>query len=37
MSFGGVDKDELGDGVQVALSAMTMLTVLQSEDYALLP
>jgi intracellular sulfur oxidation DsrE/DsrF family protein len=37
MSFGGVDKDELADGVQVALSAMTMLTVLQSEDYALLP
>jgi intracellular sulfur oxidation DsrE/DsrF family protein len=37
MSFGGVDKNELADGVQVALSAMTMLTVLQSEDYALLP
>ena len=37
MSFGGVDKKELADGVQVALSAMTMLTVLQSDDYALLP
>jgi intracellular sulfur oxidation DsrE/DsrF family protein len=37
MSFGGVDKNELADGVKVALSAMTMLTVLQSDDYALLP
>lgn len=37
MSFGGIDKNELADGVQVALSAMTMLTVLQSDGYALLP
>ena len=37
MSFGGMDKNELADGVQVALSAMTMLTVLQSDGYALLP
>ena len=37
MSFGGTDKNELADGVQVALSAMTMLTVLQSDGYALLP
>lgn len=36
-SFSGVDKNELTDGVQVALSAMTMLTVLQSDGYALLP
>ena len=36
-SFGGVDKNELADGVQLALSAMTMLTVLQSDGYALLP
>jgi len=36
-SFSGVDKNELADGVQVALSAMTMLTVLQSDGYALLP
>jgi intracellular sulfur oxidation DsrE/DsrF family protein len=37
MSFGGIGKNELADGVQVALSAMTMLTVLQSDDYVLLP
>ena len=37
MSFGGIEKNELADGVQVALSAMTMLTVLQSDGYALLP
>lgn len=37
ISFGGVEKSELADGVQVALSAMTMLTVLQSDGYALLP
>ena len=37
MTFGGIDKNELADPAQVALSAMTMLTVLQSEGYALLP
>jgi intracellular sulfur oxidation DsrE/DsrF family protein len=37
MAFGGIDKSELAGPAQVALSAMTMLTVLQSEGYALLP
>lgn len=37
MGFRGIAKDELADSVEVALSAMTMLTVLQSEGYALLP
>ena len=37
MSFGGVGKDEITDVAQVALSAMTMLTVLQNDGYALLP
>ncbi len=37
MTFGGIDKSELAGPAQVALSAMTMLTVLQSEGYALLP
>ena len=37
MAFGGVKKDELAMPVQVALSAMTMLTVLQNDGYALLP
>lgn len=37
LAFGGVDRDELASPVKVALSAMTMLTVLQSEGYALLP
>lgn len=37
LTFGGVDKSELVDQVQVALSAMTMLTVLQNDGYALLP
>lgn len=36
MSFGGFEKDELASNVEVALSAMTMLTVLQSDGYALL-
>ena len=36
MTFGGVDKNELAEPAQVALSAMTMLTVLQSDGYALL-
>ena len=37
MTFGGIDKSELSEPAQVALSAMTMLTVLQSEGYSLLP
>ncbi len=36
MAFGGVEKQELIDDAQVALSAMTMLTVLQTEGYSLL-
>ncbi len=36
MAFGGVAKEELVDSANVALSAMTMLTVLQSDGYALL-
>ena len=37
MAFGRIDKNELASPIKVALSAMTMLTVLQSEGYALLP
>ena len=37
MAFGKIQKSELASPVKVALSAMTMLTVLQSEGYALLP
>jgi intracellular sulfur oxidation DsrE/DsrF family protein len=37
MAFGGIVKSELANSVQTALSAMTMLTALQSEGYALLP
>ena len=37
MTFGGIVRNELTGGVQVALSAMTMLTILQSDGYALLP
>jgi intracellular sulfur oxidation DsrE/DsrF family protein len=37
LAYAGISKDALIDGVKVALSAMTMLTVLQSEGYALLP
>ena len=36
MSFGGVHKHELASPAKVALSAMTMLTVLQNDGYALL-
>ena len=36
MMFGGFNKSELANPVKVALSAMTMLTVLQSDGYALL-
>ncbi len=37
MAFRGVERSELADPVKVGLSAMTLLTVLQSEGYALLP
>jgi len=37
MVFGGVEKGELASQADVALSAMTMLTVLQNDGYALLP
>jgi intracellular sulfur oxidation DsrE/DsrF family protein len=37
LAFGGVEKSELVPQVKVALSAMTMLTVLQNDGYALLP
>lgn len=37
MAFGGVEKSELTSQAEVALSAMTMLTVLQNDGYALLP
>ncbi len=36
MAFAGVDKDELVEPAEVALSAMTILTVLQSDGFALL-
>jgi intracellular sulfur oxidation DsrE/DsrF family protein len=36
MTFGGFEKNEFASPVNVALSAMTMLTVLQSDGYALL-
>lgn len=37
MAFGGIEKGELSSPARVALSAMTMLTVLQNDGYALLP
>ncbi len=37
MAFGSVEKNELASPVKVALSAMTMLSVLQADGYALLP
>jgi len=37
MAFGGIQKSELASPIKVALSAMTMLTVLQADGYALLP
>ena len=37
MRFRGIAKKELASPVQVGLSAMTMLTVLQNKGYALLP
>ncbi len=37
MYFGRIKKSELAEPVELALSAMTMMTVLQSEGYALLP
>ncbi|MDH3612059.1 MAG: DsrE family protein [Gammaproteobacteria bacterium] len=36
MAFGGFEKSELASPAKIALSAMTMLTVLQTEGYALL-
>ncbi len=36
MAFGGFEKTELASVARIALSAMTMLTVLQSDGYALL-
>ena len=37
MAFGEIAKDELLSPVKVGLSAMTMLTYLQADGYALLP
>lgn len=37
LAFGGFARNKLTGGVQVGLSAMTMLTILQSDGYALLP
>jgi intracellular sulfur oxidation DsrE/DsrF family protein len=37
MGFRGIGGDELASAVKVALSAMTMLALLQSDGYALLP
>ena len=37
MGFSGISKGELASPVKVALSAMTMMTVLQSDGYALIP
>ena len=37
MGFSGISKSELAPPVKVALSAMTMMTVLQSAGYALIP
>ena len=35
--FGGIPKSDLASPVKVALSAMTMMAVLQSDGYALIP
>ena len=37
MAHIGLEKDDLAGGVKVALSAMTMLTLLQADGFALLP
>ena len=37
MGFAGLTKSDLASPVKVALSSMTMLTVLQSDGYALIP
>lgn len=37
MRFASIDKSELASPAKLALSAMTMLTVLQADGYALLP
>lgn len=36
-AFSGINKDELSSEISLALSAMTMLTLLQQEGYALIP
>lgn len=37
MVHSGIRKNELASGVQVGLSAMTLLTILQGDGYALIP
>jgi hypothetical protein len=37
MGFAGITRGDLASPVKVALSSMTMLTVLQSDGYALIP
>jgi intracellular sulfur oxidation DsrE/DsrF family protein len=37
MGFSGITKSDLASPVKVVLSSMTMLTVLQSDGYALIP
>ncbi len=37
MTFAGIEKSELAEQARVALSAMTMLTELQNQGYALIP
>lgn len=37
MAFNGIGKSELSNHAEVALSAMTMMTLLQSRGYALIP
>ena len=37
LAFGGIPKSDLASPVKVALSAMTMMTALQSDGYALIP
>jgi len=37
VAFGGFAKGDLTGGIKIALSAMTMLTILQSDGYALFP
>lgn len=37
MAFNGIDKAELSEHAEVALSAMTMMVLLQSRGYAVIP